>query len=84
MATRTTYLTQIYPANDDAADLADLNANMDTIDSTIKTMDEDGPKSLATHNAAEDAHTNRLFVSESSGKPTAMADKGIWIELLDD
>lgn len=74
----------VKPGCDDAADVADLNANMDTIDSTIKTIDEDGPKSLAAHNAAEDAHTNRLFVSESSGKPTAMADKGIWIELLDD
>lgn len=84
MATRTSYLKLIKPGYDDAADVADLNANMDTIDRTIKTIDEDGSKSLVAHNAAEDAHTNRLFVSKSSGKPTAMADKGIWIELLDD
>ena len=42
MATRTSYLKLIKPGYDDAADVADLNANMDTIDSTIKTIDEDG------------------------------------------
>lgn len=38
---------------------------------------------VAAHNASEDAHSNRLFVSDTAGKPASMADKGIWIELLE-
>ena len=38
---------------------------------------------IAAHNASEDAHSNRLYVSDTAGKPASMADKGIWIELLE-
>lgn len=54
MATRTSYLKLIKPGYDDAADVADLNANMDIIDSTIKTMDEDGQKSHSDFQGCSD------------------------------
>lgn len=39
MATRTTYLNLIKPDYSDAADIADINANMDTLDDKIKGID---------------------------------------------
>lgn len=39
MATRTTYLNLIKPDYSDAADIADINANMDTLDDKIKRID---------------------------------------------
>lgn len=35
------------------------------------------------HNTDETAHLNRLCVSDTSGKPSSMADNGIWVELLE-
>lgn len=56
MATRTSYLNLIKPDYTDAADIADINANMDTLDNTIQGLDETGSKSLTAHNNATDAH----------------------------
>lgn len=39
MATRTSYLNLIKPNYTDAADIADINANMDTLDDKIKGID---------------------------------------------
>lgn len=39
MATRTSYLNLIKPDYTDAADIADINANMDTLDDKIKKID---------------------------------------------
>lgn len=39
MATRTSYLNLIKPNYTDAADIADINANMDTLDDKIKKID---------------------------------------------
>lgn len=56
MATRTSYLNLIKPDYTDAADIADINANMDTLDNTIQGLDETGSKSLTAHNNATDSH----------------------------
>lgn len=51
--------------------------------SIVYTHKSDVEEMIAAHNASEDAHSNRLFVSDAAGKPASMADKGIWIELLE-
>ncbi|WP_303226000.1 phage tail protein [uncultured Acidaminococcus sp.] len=39
---------------------------------------------LATHNKAVDAHANLIQVTTTSAKPASMADRGLWVELLED
>lgn len=51
--------------------------------SIVYTHKSDVEEMIAAHNASEDAHSNRLFVSDAAGKPASMADKGIWIELME-
>lgn len=54
------------------------------IDSSIVYVHKSDVKEMiSAHNESEDAHSNRLFVSDTAGKPASMADKGIWIELLE-
>lgn len=71
MATRTTYLNLIKPDYSDAADIADINANMDTLDNTIQGLDETGSKSLAAHNNATDAHRAMQATVDDTLVPTA-------------
>ena len=51
--------------------------------SIVYVHKSDVEEMIASHNASENAHSNRLFVSDAAGKPASMADKGIWIELLE-
>lgn len=39
---------------------------------------------LKAHNASETAHENRLKVAPTSSKPASMADKGLWLEILEE
>lgn len=71
MATRTSYLNLIKPDYTDAADIADINANMDTLDNTIQCLDETGSKSLAAHNNATDAHRAMRATVDDTLVPTA-------------
>ena len=71
MATRTSYLNLIKPDYTDAADIADINANMDTLDNTIQRLDETGSKSLAAHNNATDAHRAMRATVDDTLVPTA-------------
>ena len=71
MATRTSYLNLIKPDYTDAADIADINANMDTLDNTIQGLDETGSKSLAAHNNATDAHRAMQATVDDTLVPTA-------------
>lgn len=71
MATRTSYLNLIKPDYTDAADIADINANMDTLDNTIQGLDETGSKSLAAHNNATDAHSAMKATVDDTLVPTA-------------
>ena len=71
MATRTSYLNLIKPDYTDAADIADINANMDTLDNTIQCLDETGSKSLAAHNNATDAHRAMQATVDDTLVPTA-------------
>lgn len=71
MATRTSYLNLIKPDYTDAADIADINANMDTLDNTIQGLDETGSKSLAAHNNATDAHRAMRATVDDTLVPTA-------------
>lgn len=71
MATRTSYLNLIKPDYTDAADIADINANMDTLDNTIQGLDETGSKSLAAHNNATDAHSAMQATVDDTLVPTA-------------
>lgn len=38
---------------------------------------------VETHNTSETAHENLLKVAPTSEKPASMADKGIWLEILE-
>lgn len=71
MATRTSYLNLIKPDYTDAADIADINANMDTLDTTIQGLDETGSKSLTAHNSATDAHSAMQATVDDTLVPTA-------------
>lgn len=71
MATRTSYLNLIKPNYSDAADIADINANMDTLDTTIQGLDETGSKSLTAHNNATDAHSAMQATVDDTLAPTA-------------
>lgn len=71
MATRTSYLNLIKPDYTDAADIADINANMDTLDNTIQGLDETGSKSLTAHNNATDAHSAMQATISDTLAPTA-------------
>uniref|UniRef100_UPI004028C480 hypothetical protein n=1 Tax=Dialister hominis TaxID=2582419 RepID=UPI004028C480 len=71
MATRTSYLNLIKPDYTDAADIADINANMDTLDNTIQGLDETGSKSLTAHNNATDAHSAMQATVDDTLVPTA-------------
>ena len=71
MATRTSYLNLIKPDYTDAADIADINANMDTLDNTIQGLDETGPKSLTAHNNITDAHSAMQATISDTLAPTA-------------
>lgn len=71
MATRTSYLNLIKPDYTDAADIADINANMDTLDTTIQGLDETGSKSLTAHNNATDAHSAMQATVDDTLVPTA-------------
>ena len=70
MATRTNYLNLIKPDYADAADIADINANMDTLDKKIQGLDETGPKSLIAHNKATDAHNTMAATIDDTLVPT--------------
>lgn len=83
MATRTSYLNLIKPDYSDAADIADINANMDSLDNAIQGLDETGSKSLTAHNAATDAHANLIQVTSTAEKPASMADRGLWVEITE-
>lgn len=37
---------------------------------------------LASHNASDSAHANRLIITPTASKPTSMATGGLWIEEL--
>lgn len=71
MATRTSYLNLIKPDYTDAADIADINANMDTLDNTIQGLDETGSKSLTAHNNATNAHSAMQATVDDTLVPTA-------------
>lgn len=71
MATRTSYLNLIKPDYTDAADIADINSNMDTLDNTIQGLDETGSKSLTAHNNATDAHSAMQATVDDTLVPTA-------------
>lgn len=71
MAKRTSYLNLIKPDYTDAADIADINANMDTLDNTIQGLDETGSKSLEAHNNATDAHRAMQAIVDDTLVPTA-------------
>lgn len=71
MATRTSYLNLIKPDYTDAADIADINANMDTLDNTIQGLDETGSKSLTAHNNATNAHSAMQAIISDTLAPTA-------------
>lgn len=81
MVTRTTNLSLIKPDYTDTADIADINANMDTIDAKINGLDVSGSKALTTHNASELAHVNILQVTTTANKPSSMAERGLWVEI---
>lgn len=63
MALRTAFLNLIKPDYNDAADIADINANMDAIDAKAQELDESGGKALKGHDESDAAHENlfKLF-----------------------
>lgn len=55
-----------------------------TIDGSIVYAHmSDVTEGIDKHNASDTAHSNRLLVSATANKPSSMADKGLWVELLD-
>lgn len=62
MALRTAFLKLIKPDYNDAADIADINANMDAIDAKAQELDESGGKALKEHDANPSAHEAAISV----------------------
>ena len=76
MATRTTYLNLIKPDYSDAADIADINANMDTLDDKIKGIDSDAiDDTLAP---TSDSGTIRNQLSQLANRIKAATGAGGW------
>lgn len=76
MATRTTYLNLIKPDYSDPADIADINANMDTLDDKIKGID-----SAAIHDTlvpTSDSGTIRNQLSQLANRIKAATGAGGW------
>lgn len=59
-----------------------LQFTMSNTGNVSATINPNGFLTVA-HNTDETAHLNRLCVSDTSGKPSSMADNGIWVELLE-
>ena len=59
-----------------------LQFTMSNTGNVSATINTNGFLTVA-HNTDETAHLNRLCVSDTSGKPSSMADNGIWVELLE-
>lgn len=58
--------------------------NAETVNITLKDDTYVTVNALNRHNTSETAHENRLIVATTANKPTSMADKGIWVEILED
>lgn len=76
MATRTTYLNLIKPDYSDAADIADINANMDTLDDKIKGIDSAAIDDTLV--PASDSGTIRNQLSQLANRIKAATGAGGW------
>ena len=74
MATRTEFLKLIKPDYNDAADIADINANMDTIDAKTKELNESGGKALMAHDQSQAAHAAMAATINALMGPTTDTD----------
>ncbi len=76
MATRTTYLNLIKPDYSDAADIADINANMDTLDDKIKGIDSAAIDDTLV--PTSDSGTIRNQLSQLANRIKAATGAGSW------
>ena len=76
MATRTTYLNLIKPDYSDAADIADINANMDTLDDKIKGIDSAAIDDTLV--PTSDSGTIRNQLSQLANRIKAATGAGDW------
>lgn len=76
MATRTTYLNLIKPDYSDAADIADINANMDTLDNEIKGIDRAAIDDTLV--PTSDSGTIRNQLSQLANRIKAATGAGDW------
>lgn len=76
MATRTTYLNLIKPDYSDAADIADINANMDTLDDKIKGIDSAAIDDTLV--PTSDSGTIRNQLSQLANRIKATTGAGGW------
>lgn len=76
MATRTSYLNLIKPDYTDAADIADINANMDTLDDKIKGIDSAAIDDTLV--PTSDSGTIRNQLSQLANRIKAATGAGGW------
>ena len=76
MATRTTYLNLIKPDYSDAADIAYINANMDTLDDKIKGIDSAAIDDTLV--PTSDSGTIRNQLSQLANRMKAATGAGDW------
>lgn len=76
MATRTTYLNLIKPDYSDAVDIADINANMDTLDDKIKGIDSAAIDDTLV--PTSDSGTIRNQLSQLANRIKAATGAGGW------
>ena len=76
MATRTSYLNLIKPDYSDAADIADINANMDTLDDKIKGIDSAAIDDTLV--PTSDSGTIRNQLSQLANRIKAATGAGGW------
>lgn len=76
MATRTTYLNLIKPDYSDVADIADINANMDTLDDKIKGIDSAAIDDTLV--PSSDRGTIRNQLSQLANRIKAATGAGDW------
>lgn len=60
---------------------ANINVSID--ESIVYAHMSDVMKEIKTHNENELAHENILMVTETADKPDKMADRGMWIEIIE-
>ena len=57
--------------------------NASTVTAVINSQQYATVENLNDHNNSESAHADLLQVTSEADKPVSMADRGLWVEIVD-